>query len=114
MKVQCPNWFDIDRVQVFNNGRPVDSLNFTREKAGDRFSDTTLKFDQEIPLRLESDAHVVVAAIGERSKLGPVMGPDHGNDLPVAVSDPVFIDVDGGGFKPSGEALGDLPVKAGR
>ena len=30
IRVQCPNWFDINRVQVFLNGRPSKDLNFTR------------------------------------------------------------------------------------
>jgi hypothetical protein len=55
-----------------------------------------------------------VAAIGERSKLGPVMGPEHAADLPVAVSNPIFVDVDGGGFKPNRDTLGELPTKGGR
>ena len=103
----------MDRVQVFLNGRPAESLNFTRQSAPERFSDATMKFDQEIPLRLERDTHVIVAAIGERSKLGPVMGPEHADDRPVAVSNPIFVDVDGGGFKPNGDTLGKLPVKGG-
>ncbi|AGA28656.1 CehA/McbA family metallohydrolase [Singulisphaera acidiphila] len=114
VRVQCPNWFDVDRVQVFLNGHPSESLNFTRESAPGRFSDGVLKFEQEIPLRLDRDTHVVVAAIGERSTLGPVMGPDHAKDKPVAVSNPIFVDVDGGDFKPSGDPLGELPVKGGR
>ena len=72
-----------------------------------------MKFDQEIPLHLEGDTHVIVAAIGERSTLGPVMGPEHAKDRPVAVSNPIFVDVDGGGFKPNGDPLGELPVKVG-
>ncbi len=71
-----------------------------------------MKFNQEIPLSLPADAHIVVATIGERSKLGAVMGPDHSADLPVAVSNPIFVDVDGHGFKPSGDVLGKVPVKA--
>lgn len=114
VRVQCPNWFDVDRVQVFLNGRPAERLNFTRKSTPDRFATATVKFDQEIPLQLEGDTHVIVAAIGETSKLGAVMGPDHEKDLPVAVSNPIFVDVDGGGFKPSGDALGTLPVKGGR
>jgi hypothetical protein len=112
VRVQCPNWFDVDRVQVFINGRPDSALNFTRDATPDRFSAATVKFDQEIPLALSADAHVIVAAIGEHSKLGPAMGPDHAADLPVAVSNPIFVDVDGGGFKANGDALGKLPVKA--
>ena len=42
VRVQCPNWFDIDRVQVFLNGRPAESLNFTRQSCHPkRFSDAT-------------------------------------------------------------------------
>jgi hypothetical protein len=112
VRVQCPNWFDVDRVQVFLNGRPSDELNFTRQSYPSRFSDATVKFDQEIPLHLERDTHVIVAAIGERSKLGPVMGPEHADDRPVAVSNPIFVDVDGAGFKANDDSLGDLPVKS--
>jgi hypothetical protein len=113
VRVQCPNWFDVDRVQVFLNGRPADQLNFRRRTSPERFSGATVKFEQEIPLRLERDTHVIVAAIGERSRLGAVMGPEHADDRPVAVSNPIFVDVDGGGFKPNGDPLGELPVKGG-
>ena len=41
------------------------------------------------------------------------MGPDHANDRPVAVSNPIFVDVDGGGFKANGDTLGNLPLKGG-
>jgi len=111
VRVQCPNWFDVDRVQVFLNGRPDERLNFTRKTRPDRFAASTVKFDQDIPLSLSADTHVIVAAIGEHSKLGAVMGPDHAADLPVAVSNPIFVDVDGNGFKASGDPLGELPVK---
>lgn len=114
VRVQCPNWFDIDRVQVFFNGRPVESLNFTRENAPERFSPGVVKFQQELPLVLEQDAHVIVAALGEKSTLGEVMGPEYGKLMPIAVSNPIYVDVDGGGFRANGDALGSpLPVKAG-
>ena len=113
VKVQCPNWFDVDRVQVFLNGRPADKLNFTRKTNPALFSTATVKFEQEIPLKLDRDAHVIVVAIGEHSRLGAVMGPEHADDRPVAVSNPIFVDVDGGGFKASGDPLGEIPVKGG-
>jgi len=113
VRVQCPNWFDVDRVQVFLNGRPAESLNFTRRSAPEQFSAATMKFDREIPLHLERDTHVIVAAIGEQSKLGSVMGPEHTDDRPVAVSNPIFVDVDGAGFQANGDPLGKLPVKGG-
>ncbi|MEX2559422.1 MAG: hypothetical protein WD403_05875, partial [Pirellulales bacterium] len=115
VRVQCPNWFDIDRVQVFLNGRPDAKLNFTRSETPERFTGGTIKFDQEIPLTLEADTHVIVAAAGEKSTLGPVMGPDYGKHMPIAVSNPIYVDVDGGGFKPNGDTLGaPLPVMSGR
>ena len=114
VRVQCPNWFDVDRVQVFLNGRPAESLNFTRQSAPKQFAAGTMKFDQEIPLHLDRDTHVIVAAIGEHSKLGLVMGPEHANEQPVAVSNPIFVDVNGGGFKADGNPLSKLPVKDGQ
>lgn len=110
VKVQCPNWFDINRVQVFLNGRPEESLNFTRRTTSGPFSDGVVKFDAVIPLQLEADTHVIVATIGEGLKLGPVMGPA-GDTAPVAVSNPIFVDVDGDGFQPNGDMLGiPLPL----
>lgn len=114
VRVQCANWYDIDRVQVFFNGRPVEKLNFTREKTPEKFASGVVKFQQDLPLAFEQDTHVLVAALGEKSTLGPVMGPEYGKLMPIAVSNPIFVDVDGGGFRANGDTLGaPLPVKAG-
>ena len=104
VRVQCPNWFDVDRVQVFLNGRAAASLNFTRASHPKRFKTDTVQFDGEIALQLSGDTHVIVVTAGETSKLGPVMGPRR-NNIPVAVANPIFVDVDGGGFKPNGDPL---------
>lgn len=115
IRVQCPNWFDVDRVQVFRNGRADESLNFTRATTPDRFQGGVIKFDQQLTLSLDEDTHLIVATAGEKSQLGPVMGPEHQSKIPVAVSNPIWVDVDGGGFKPNGDTLGaPLPVMAGR
>jgi hypothetical protein len=37
------------------------------------------------------------------------MGPEHGEDMPVAVSNPIFVDVNGNGFEPNGDLL-DFPL----
>ena len=58
-------------------------------------------------------ADLLVAAIGENSGLGHVMGPEHEKDKPTAVSNPIFVDVDGNGFTANKDMLGaPLPVKA--
>ena len=109
IRVQCPNWFDVTRVQVFLNGRPAQDLNFTRRTTPDHFQDGTVKFDAKIPVELKTDTHVIVATIGEGLQLGPVLGPEHGKLPPAAVANPIFVDVDGGGFKPNRDLL-DLPL----
>jgi hypothetical protein len=73
-----------------------------------------VKFDQAIALEFKQDTHVIVMAVGEKSTLGIVQGPRWGKLQPIAVSNPIWVDVDGGGFKPSGDTLGSpLPVKGG-
>jgi hypothetical protein len=109
VRVQCPNWFDVDRVQVFVNGRPDPRLNFTRRENGELFSREVVRFEHTIPVLLEKDAHLIVATIGEDSQLGMVMGPAHAESKPVAVSNPIFVDTDGNGFTANGDLL-DLPI----
>jgi hypothetical protein len=109
VRVQCSNWLDVDRVQVFVNGRPVPEANFTRRENPGLFSKGVVKFAHEFPVRLDRDAHVIVATIGEGSTLGVVMGPEHAATKPVAVTNPIFVDVKGDGFTPNGDLLG-LPI----
>lgn len=106
IRVQCPNWLDINRVQIFVNGVQREDLNFTRRTHTDLFSDRVVKFAHTLSLEFESDAHVIVVAAGEELKLGPVAGPEHRDDMPVAVANPIFIDVEGDGFQPNGDLLG--------
>jgi hypothetical protein len=109
VKVQCPNWFDVNRVQVFLNGRAPKDLNFTRRDSPARFSDNTVRFAATVPVKVAADTHLIVATIGEELGLGPVMGPNHGKLPPVAVSNPIWIDVDGKGFTPNRDLL-DVPL----
>ena len=105
--VQCPNWFDVNRIQVFANGRPLAELNFTRKTHADRFSDKNVRFETEIDLpKFEVDTHLIVATIGEGLTLGAVMGPEQGKLPPAAVANPIFLDVDGSGFKANRDDLG--------
>lgn len=111
VRVQCANWVDVNRVQVFVNGKPLKSLNFTRRTTADRFSTDVVRFEADLPVELKEDAHIIVATIGEGLTLGRVMGESAGRAEPVAVSNPIFVDVDGGGFLANGDNLGyELPV----
>lgn len=107
IRVQCPNWFDVNRVQVFANGRALEELNFTRKSHAQWFSEDAVRFEAEVDLPpFSEDTHLIVATIGEGLKLGPVMGPERGELPPVAVTNPIFLDVDGGGFRGNGDDLG--------
>jgi hypothetical protein len=108
------NRIDVDRVQVLVNGRPDPSLNFTRGNASNSFfaRPDASGFERVIPLKLTTDAHIIVVATGERSQLGAFHGP-HAGQAPTAVSNPIFVDVDGKGFAANKDTLGaPLPVSS--
>ena len=113
IEVQCTDWLDIDRVQILVNGAQLPEYNFTRKTHPDFFSDDVLKFDQTITVRLKEDAHIIVVAIGENHDLRKGFGTsDQGPIKPCAYNNPIFVDIDGDGFKPNGDTLGfPLPVK---
>lgn len=104
VRVQCANWLDVDRVQVLVNGRPDPQLNFTHASHPQFFGDGVVKFEGDLAITLEKDAHLIVVAIGEHATVGPVMGP-HG-DPPLAISNPIYVDVDGNGFQSNQDTLG--------
>lgn len=111
--VQCPDWFDIDRVQVLLNGRKAGDLGFTRYTHPRMFARAPgpVRFDRTLDVVLKGDAHLIVVA-ANKVPLGPVMGPGWGIGPPVAISNPIFVDVDGGGFQANGDTLDHpLPVK---
>ncbi len=111
IRVQCPNWLDVNRVQVFINGRPSEKHNYTRRNSPDLFGslNDVQKFDATLDLALPQDAHLIVAAIGEGLAMERVMGRRFGNRPPIAVCNPIYVDVDGDGFQPNGDELG-LPL----
>ncbi len=107
ISVQCPNWFDINRIQVFLNGRMAENLNYTRRTHPQMFPATAVtRFHETLELELEQDTHIIVATIGEGLKIGPVQGERRGAMEPTAVANPVFVDVDGNGFQFNHDNLG--------
>jgi hypothetical protein len=113
VKVQCTDWIDIDRVQVLVNGRQRKDLNFTRQSHPDWFGNGVVKFDHSLQVDLKEDAHLIVVAIGESYDLSIGYGTSPQSKVrPCAYHNPIFVDVDGGGFQPNDDTLGyDLPVK---
>ncbi|WP_404306492.1 CehA/McbA family metallohydrolase [Neorhodopirellula lusitana] len=111
VSVQCANWLDVNRVQVFVNGRPSERHNYTRINSPKLFGDveSVTKFDSSVEIVLENDAHVIVATIGEGITMQKVMGSKEGDRPPIAVCNPIFVDVDGNGFQHNGDELG-LPL----
>lgn len=112
VKVQCTEWLDIDRVQVLVNGRKEPSLNFTRATHPRMFADGVVKFDQTIFVKLDNDAHLIVVALSENGNLLTGYGTsDQAKLRPMAYHAPIYVDVDGNGFKANGDTLGyELPV----
>lgn len=107
LRIQCANWYDIDRVDILVNGQRRDDLIFTREKNPEMFTDDVVRFEHSIPIKLESDANIIAATIGMNSGLGDVMGPQKGVFQPCAVTNPIFVDIDGDKVcTPNGDDLG--------
>ena len=113
VKVQCPDWIDIDRVQVLVNGQQRKDLNFTRESHPDWFGSGTVKFDRTLDIALSQDSHIIAVASDHDSDLKIGYGDSPQSKMrPCAYHNPIFVDVDGGGFSPNRDTLGyALPVK---
>lgn len=114
IKVQCTDWIDINRIQILVNGRQWKSLNFTRQSHASWFGGGVVKFDRTINVPLSEDSHLIVVAIGEGLNLKTGYGSSGQAGLePVAYHNPIFVDVDGSGFKPNGDLL-DFPLPVAR
>lgn len=112
VRVQCPNWLDIDTLFVLVNGRKHAVHAYTREKNPDLFRGGVVKFERALELDLKSDAHVIVVAGDVGGNLFKIYGEAATKAQPTALSNPIFIDVDGNGFVPNKDTLDHpLPVK---
>lgn len=107
VRVQTPNWLEVDRVQVLVNGRQPEQYDFRRDRNPGMFRDGVVNFEQTIRVNLQRDAHLIVVAIGEGSSLERGWGLDPNGEMrPVAFTNPIFVDVDRDGFEANGDTLG--------
>jgi len=112
VRVQCPNWLDVNRLFVLVNGRPHAIHDYTRAKHPDAFRSGVVKFERTLDLELKNDAHIIVVTGNTDTSLGAVQGPANGKANPAAITNPIFVDVDGNGFHPNKDTLdAPLPVK---
>ena len=112
VRVQCPNWLDVNRLFVLVNGRIHAVHDYSRDKNPDAFRSGVVKFERTLDLELKGDAHLVVVTGNSGGKLGAVYGTTFGNSEPTAITNPIFVDVDGNGFTPNKDMLdAPLPVK---
>lgn len=112
VRVQCTDWMDINRVQVLVNSRPHPDFNFTRETHPQMFQDGVVKFDHKLRIPLQQDAHLIVVALHETGDMKTGFGTsDYAKMRPCAYNNPIYVDVDGGGFQPNGDTLGfEIPA----
>jgi hypothetical protein len=112
VRVQCTDWIDINRVQLLVNSRPHPGFNFTRATHPKMFQDGVVKFDQTLKIPLQEDAHLIVVALHETGNMKTGFGTsDYATMRPCAYNNPIYVDADGGGFKPNGDTLDyDLPT----
>lgn len=112
VKAQCPNWIDLDRLFVLVNGRIHAQHNYFREQHPDVFRSGNVKIDRQFELTLEKDAHIVVVVGDLGSDLSKVQGLAEGHMPATALTNPIFVDIDGNGFQPNKDTLdAPLPVK---
>ncbi len=115
IRVQCNSWVNIDRVQVLVNGRAPPELDFRPEKHPELFAVgalTALRFEKNIDVPLTEDSWLIAVAYGENFTLEHGYGLSWQSELhPCAFHNPIYVDVDGNGFRPNGDTLGHpLPV----
>lgn len=114
VRAQCPGWLDVDRVFVLVNGRVAPQHDYSRERTPHIFRSGVVKFDETLDLELERDAHLIVVAGDVGGGLKNMTGSPAAAHEPTAVTNPIYVDVDGDGFQANKDTLDHpLPVKFG-
>lgn len=107
IRVQAPNWVEVNRVQILVNGAMPPEYDFTKDDDWAKFRDGVVRFDETVRVRLQEDAHLIVAAVGEGADLEKGWGLNpQGRMQPTAYTNPIYVDVAHDGFQANGDTLG--------
>ncbi len=106
ISLYAPDWVPVDEVRVVVNGSTpiqVPMASFTASATDFRLRTTTVT----VPMPVGKDAWLVVEAGVSRSQAGPYMAGTPWNKImkgiyPIAITNPIFVDVNGGGYTPPG------------
>ncbi len=96
IQVQCTPWVSIGEVRLIINGQRKMILPVTADTG------SIIQFSEEIGLTLSEDSYIAIEVLGKKS-LYPVLQARAGSGLfenatlPYALTNPIFIDVDGNG-----------------
>jgi hypothetical protein len=76
------------------------------------FQDGVVQFVHKVAVPLQQDAHLIVVATSSTADLRGGYGSSSQSKMrPCAYNNPIYVDVDGNGFRPNGDMLGfDPPV----
>lgn len=106
ISLYAPDWVPVDEVRLVVNGSapiPVPLASFTASATDPRLRTATVN----LPMPTGKDAWFVAEAGVARNQSGPYRVGTPWNKImrgiyPIAVTNPIFVDVDGGGYTPPG------------
>jgi hypothetical protein len=97
VRLRTPPWAALSRLLVFVNGAVA------LERPLSEAAEALVDFEGELHVPVDSDAHLVVLAVG------PALGHTWGDKPTFALANPVWVDVDGGGITPHGNVAAAVP-----
>jgi hypothetical protein len=106
ISLYAPDWVPVDEVRVVVNGATpitVPPASFVASTTDSHLRTATLT----VPMPAGKDAWLVVEAGVARTQAGPYKAGTPWNKLmrgiyPIAITNPIFVDVNGGGYTPPG------------
>lgn len=94
LKVQSVPWVTVDEVRIIINGERKIVFPLQNSK------NSILKMEEEISLKLKQDSYIVIEVFGKNSLYPVLQAANRGlrnATFPYALTNPVFVDVDGNG-----------------